>query len=439
MRHAKLLWPALLPAVFPAAAHAALPEWVRPFSDISAGNTAWLLTATGLVLFMTIPGLALFYAGMVRKKNILATMMQSLGVASLVAVLWVVVGYSIAFTPNNGFIGGLDRLFLMGMDIWTAEETLTIYPGADSIPEPVFMTFQMTFAIISTAILTGSFAERIKFSALLWFAGLWVLLVYAPTAHWVWESGGWLAGHGVLDYAGGTVVHINAGMAGLVGAVILGRRIGHGREAMPPANLSLTLMGAAMIWVGWFGFNAGSALAADARAGMALAVTQIAAAVGALTWVLCEVLHRRKPSALGWASGAVSGLVGITPAAGFVNVPGALVIGIVTGAACYWSVTILKRKLGYDDTLDAFGIHGFGGIVGAVLTGLVFSGSISGLEISIWRQTGIQMLGAVITIVYSGAVSFILLKILDKTIGLRVTDTHERVGLDISLHGERLE
>ena len=426
-------------AAMPIWAHAELTDWVKPFSDVSAGDTAWILVSAALVLFMTLPGLALFYAGMVRKKNILGTMMQSFAVAALVSVLWMVIGYSIAFTPNNGFFGGLERVFLNGMNVWSGEEKLTIHPNAGSLPESVFMSFQMMFAIISTAILTGSFAERVKFSALLWFAGIWVLLVYAPTAHWVWEGGGWLANHGVLDYAGGTVVHINAGIAGLVGALMLGKRIGYGKEAMPPANLSLTLIGAAMLWVGWMGFNAGSAVAADARAGMAFATTQVATAAAALTWMLCERIAHQKPSALGWASGAVSGLVGITPAAGFVNVQGALIIGIVTTIGCFWAVTMLKRKLGYDDTLDAFGIHGVGGIIGGVLTGLLFSVSISGVEATVAHQTLIQVLGIVITVVYSGIVSFIVLKILDKTIGLRIERDDEREGLDLSQHGERIE
>ncbi len=350
-----------------------------------------------------------------------------------------VIGYSIAFTPNNGLIGGLGRVFLNGMDVWSKQEMLTIYPGASSIPEPVFMMFQMTFAIISTAIITGALAERIKFSALLWFSGVWMLLVYAPTAHWVWESGGWLAGHGVLDYAGGTVVHINAGIAGLVGALMLGKRIGYGREAMPPANLTLTLIGAGLLWFGWFGFNAGSALAADARAAMAMATTQIATVVAALAWLLCEKAAGQKPSALGLASGAISGLVGITPAAGFVNAQAAAIIGAVTAAACFWAVTGLKRKLRYDDSLDAFGIHGIGGIVGALLTGVLFSSSISGVTTGGFKQFGIQVLGIIITVVYSSISSFLILKVLDKTMGLRVEHEQEIEGLDLSQHGERIE
>lgn len=420
---------------FSSLARAADLEWVRPFSDIDSGDTAWILVSALLVLFMTIPGLALFYAGMVRKKNILATMLQSFAVAALVAILWVVIGYSIAFTPGNAFLGGMGRFMLNGLNVWQENQTLTIYPGASSIPESVFMVFQMAFAIISAAIITGSFAERIKFSALLWFVGVWLLLVYAPTAHWVWAEGGWLADHGVLDFAGGTVVHINAGVAGLVGALLLGRRLGYGKESLAPANLSLTLIGTAMLWVGWFGFNAGSTFSANAIAGMAMLNTQIAAAMGALAWMLCEKISRHKPSALGFASGAVAGLVGITPAAGFVGPKGALAIGILTPVVCFFAVTQLKFWLKYDDTLDAFGIHGVGGMVGALLTAVFFSSNLSDMSASI----GVQVVGVLITVVYSALISFVILKIIDKTIGLRVDADEERQGLDISSHGERLE
>lgn len=420
---------------FSSLARAADLEWVRPFSDIDSGDTAWILVSALLVLFMTIPGLALFYAGMVRKKNILATMLQSFAVAALVAILWVVIGYSIAFTPGNAFLGGMGRFMLNGLNVWQENQTLTIYPGASSIPESVFMVFQMAFAIISAAIITGSFAERIKFSALLWFVGVWLLLVYAPTAHWVWAEGGWLADHGVLDFAGGTVVHINAGVAGLVGALLLGRRLGYGKESLAPANLSLTLIGTAMLWIGWFGFNAGSTFSANAIAGMAMLNTQIAAAMGALAWMLCEKISRHKPSALGFASGAIAGLVGITPAAGFVGPKGALAIGILTPVVCFFAVTQLKFWLKYDDTLDAFGIHGVGGMVGALLTAVFFSSNLSDMSASI----GVQVVGVLITVVYSALISFVILKIIDKTVGLRVDADEERQGLDISSHGERLE
>ncbi|MEE3608427.1 ammonium transporter [Avibacterium paragallinarum] len=421
---------------FPLTSHAALSGWVQPFSVISAGDTAWVMLSTILVLFMTIPGLALFYAGMVRKKNILSVMVQSFAACSLIAVIWFVCGYSLAFTPNNAFIGGLDRLFLHGLNVFTAQEQLTVYPGASTIPESVFMLFQMAFAIIAGAIMTGAFAERMKFSAVLIFVGLWTLLVYVPTAHWVWGIGGWLAEDGVLDYAGGTVIHINAGVAGLCAAMFIGKRIGYGKDAMPPYNLTLTLIGCAMLWIGWFGFNAGSALAADSRAGMAMVTTQISAAVGALAWILCEACYRHKPSALGLASGAVAGLVGITPAAGFVDAQSAVFIGFITCVICFFSVTKLKYKLGYDDSLDAFGIHGIGGIVGAVLTGIFVSADITGSEgASLW----IQIESVLITLVYSSAVSFALLWGMSKFMTLRVERDEERQGLDLTSHGERLE
>ncbi|WKW19469.1 ammonium transporter [Campylobacter fetus subsp. fetus] len=409
-------------------------DWVVSFDKIDSGNTAWLLISTSLVLFMTIPGIALFYAGMVRKKNILATMMQSFTTVAMVSVLWMIIGYSIAFTNGNPFIGGFDRLFLNGVSVVSSEQTLTVHPNASSIPESVFIVFQMTFAIISCAIITGSFAERVKFSSLMIFIAIWVLVVYAPTAHWVWESNGWLAHHGVLDYAGGTVVHINAGVAGLVGAIILKPRLGYKKEVMPPHNLVLTLIGVAMLWFGWFGFNAGSALAADARAAMAMLVTQVATAIGAITWLFFEMIHKNKPSALGFASGAVCGLVGITPAAGYVNASGALAIGIISSGICYYVITVIKRKFNYDDSLDAFGIHGIGGIIGAILTAVFCDESISAATSSI----KIQIIGVAITVVYSGIASYIILKIIDKTIGLRVSKDEEREGLDIASHGERL-
>lgn len=410
-------------------------DWLHPISEINAGDTTWVMVATILVLFMTIPGLALFYGGMVRKKNVLATMMASFASCCLIALIWVIFGYSFAFTPNNGFIGSTDRLFLHGLDLFSEEGKLTIYPGASSIPESVFMLFQMAFAIIAGAIITGAFAERMKFSALLAFVGLWSALIYVPTAHWIWGLDGWLASDGVLDYAGGTVIHINAGIAGLVAAIMIGKRVGYGREVMTPHNLVLTLIGTAMLWIGWFGFNAGSALAADARAGMALATTQVATVAAAFTWIIIEVILRHKPSALGLASGAIAGLVGITPAAGFVSVQSALFIGIITSAICFVAATKLKYWLGYDDTLDAFGIHGIGGIVGAILTGVFVSKDISGTDTTLWIQTE----SVLITIAYSAIGSFILLKLIDKTIGLRVEYEDERKGLDLVLHGERVE
>ncbi|MFN3594955.1 MAG: ammonium transporter [Thiobacillaceae bacterium] len=406
---------------------------------LDAGNTAWMLTATALVLFMTIPGLALFYGGMVRKKNVLGTMMQSFAIAALVSVLWMVVGYSLAFstagmekgvTNLNSFIGGLDKAFLAGLTM----DSLT-----GSIPESVFMTFQMTFAIITPALLAGAYAERMKFSAMLVFTALWSLFVYAPVAHMVWAGdGGLFWDMGVLDFAGGTVVHINAGVAGLVAAYVLGPRIGYGREALMPHNLTLTITGAAMLWVGWFGFNAGSALAADGRAGMAMAVTQIATAAAALAWMFAEWVAKGKPSVLGIASGAVGGLVAITPASGFVGPTGALVIGLVAGVACYWGASALKRALKYDDSLDAFGVHGVGGIVGALLTGVFAVEAIGGTAGSL-DQFMIQLWGVLITIVFTAVMTYILLKVLDRVMGLRLTEEQEREGLDIALHGERVE
>lgn len=419
----------------PFSASADTSDWLRSISELSAGDTTWVMVATILVLFMTIPGLALFYGGMVRKKNVLATMMGSFASCCLIALIWVIFGYSLAFTPNNGFIGGTERLFFQGLDLFSAEGKLSIYPGAPTIPESVFMLFQMAFAIIAGAIITGAFAERMKFSALLTFVGLWSALIYVPTAHWVWGLDGWLASDGVLDYAGGTVIHINAGIAGLVAAMMIGKRVGYGREVMMPHNLVLTLIGTAMLWVGWFGFNAGSALAADARAGMALATTQVAAVAAAFTWTIIEAILGHKPSALGLASGAIAGLVGITPAAGFVSVQSALFIGVITSAICFVSATKLKYWLGYDDTLDAFGIHGVGGIVGAVLTGVFVSTDISGTDTTLWIQTQ----SVIITVIYSTIGSFILLKLIDKTIGLRVEYEDERKGLDLVLHGERVE
>ena len=425
---------AAAPAAAPEAAPVAAPV---PEPKLDSGNTAWMLTATALVLFMTIPGLALFYGGMVRKKNVLATMMQSFAITALITVIWMVAGYSLAFAPGGPFIGGLDKLFLHGVDL----NSLTGVAGAN-IPETVFVIFQMTFAIITPALITGAFADRMKFSAMLWFMGIWSLVVYAPITHWVWEAGGWLFTKGILDYAGGTVVHINAGIAGLVVAIMLGKRVGYGKEAMAPHNLVLTIIGAAMLWVGWFGFNAGSALAADGRAGMAMAVTQIATAAAALAWMLAEWMGKGKPSVLGIASGAVAGLVAITPASGFVGPMGALAIGLAAGVMCFWGATSLKRMLGYDDSLDAFGVHGIGGIVGAILTG-VFAvkdiGGTAGMLEGNGGQVMIQVIGVGATMAYTAVASFIILKVIDMVIGLRVSEEEEREGLDVSLHGERVE
>lgn len=402
---------------------------------INSGDTAWMLTSTALVLFMTIPGLALFYGGMVRKKNVLATLMQSFAITALVTVLWAVVGYSLAFTVGNPYIGDLSRFMLDGMVYMKDAGKLAVHPLAGTIPESVFMTFQMTFAIITPALITGAFAERMKFSAMLVFMALWSLLVYVPVAHWVWAPGGWMGDKGVLDFAGGTVVHINAGVAGLVTALVLGKRVGYGKEVMAPHNLILTLVGASMLWVGWFGFNAGSAGAADGRAGMAMVTTQVATAMAALAWMFAEWATKKKPSVLGIASGAVAGLVAITPAAGFVDVKGALIIGLAAGVVCFWGATGLKHMMGYDDSLDAFGVHGVGGILGALLTGIFAVKDIGGADGSLATQA----LGVGVTIVYCGIVTFILLKLVNLAIGLRVAEDEEREGLDVVLHGERVE
>jgi Amt family ammonium transporter len=424
------------PAAAPAAAPPAPTTPVLVGADkISGGDTAWLLTSTALVLMMTIPGLALFYGGMVRKKNVLATLMQSFAITCLVTVLWVIAGYSLAFMPGGSFIGSLDRLFLNGMLFQKEAGKLTVSHLATTVPESVYMMFQMTFAIITPALIAGAFADRMKFSAMLWFMGLWSLLIYSPIAHMMWEPSGFWAAKGVLDFAGGTVVHINAGIAGLVCALVLGKRLGYGREPMAPHNLTLTLIGASMLWVGWFGFNAGSAVAADGRAGMAMFVTQFATAAAALAWMFTEWVTKGKPSVLGIASGAVAGLVAITPASGFVGAFGALVIGIAAGVVCFFAATTVKRAFGYDDSLDAFGVHCIGGIVGALLTGVFNVKAISGADADLLVQLGAVMT----TLVYSGVGSFIILKVIDMVVGLRVSEEEEREGLDISLHGERVE
>ncbi len=423
------------PAAAPAAAPPAPTEPQLVAADkINSGDTAWMLTSTALVLLMTIPGLALFYGGMVRKKSVLATLMQSFAITCLVTILWVICGYSLAFMPGGEFVGSLDRLFLKGMLFQKEAGKLTVSHLGLTIPESVYMTFQMTFAIITPALICGAFADRMKFSAMLWFMGLWSVLIYSPIAHMMWEPSGYWATKGVLDFAGGTVVHINAGIAALVCALVLGKRIGYGKEAMAPHNLTLTVTGAALLWVGWFGFNAGSAVAADGRAGMAMVVTQLATAVAALAWMFTEWSVKGKPSVLGIASGAVAGLVAITPASGFVGVMGAFVIGIAAGVLCFFAATSVKKAFGYDDSLDAFGVHCIGGIVGAILTGVFNVKEISGADADILVQLG----AVATTLVVSGVGSFIILKIIDMVIGLRVTDEQEREGLDISLHGERV-
>ncbi len=408
---------------------AVTPALAADAPKLDTGDTAWMLTSTALVLLMTIPGLALFYGGMVRKKNVLATCMQSFAITCLVTVLWTIIGYSLAFDAGNSVVGGLGKFMLKSM----GKDTLS-----GTIPESVFMTFQMTFAIITPALITGAFADRMKFSAMLVFMTLWSLLVYSPICHWVW-GGGFLGGAGVLDFAGGTVVHINAGVAGLVCALVLGKRLGYREENMAPHNLVLSLIGASLLWVGWFGFNAGSAVAANGSAGMAMAVTQIATAAAALAWMFVEWAFVGKPSVLGIISGAVAGLVAITPASGFVGPGGALVIGIVAGAGCWWSASKLKLMIGYDDSLDAFGVHAVGGAIGAILTG-VFAvkaiGGTAGMLEGNTAQVGLQFYGVAVTVVYDAIATFILLKIVDVIIGLRVDAETERDGLDLNLHGE---
>ncbi len=416
------------PAPAPAAA---------PAPTLNSGDTAWMLTSTALVLMMTIPGLALFYGGMVRKMNVLAITMQSFAVTCIVTVLWTIVGYSLAFRTNadasmNMFIGGLDRFLLNGMGSDALQGT---------IPESVFMCFQMTFAIITPALITGAFADRMKYSAMFVFMCLWSVLVYSPIAHWVW-GGGFLQGAGVLDFAGGTVVHIDAGVAGLVTCLVIGKRKGLGVENMSPHNLVLSLIGASLLWVGWFGFNAGSAVAANGSAGMAMAVTQIATATAALAWSFTEWLLRGKPSVLGIVSGAVAGLVAITPASGFVSPIGALVIGVAAGVGCYWGAMSLKPMFGYDDSLDAFGVHAVGGVIGALLTGVFAVKAIGGTAGVLEGNTGqflIQCEGVLCTIVYDAIGTFIILKIVDMLIGLRVSEDAEREGLDLALHGEAVQ
>ncbi len=402
---------------------------------ISSGDTAWMLTSTVLVLLMTLPGLALFYGGMVRKKNILSTLMQTFAITCVVSLLWWAIGYSWAFTPGSAFLGGSSRLFMNGMVFMKEAGKLSASHLALTIPESVYSMFQLTFACITPALICGAFAERMKFSAMLIFMSVWSLAVYAPIAHWVWEPSGWLSARGLLDYAGGTVVHINAGIAALVAALVLGKRVGYGREPMAPHNLILTVIGASLLWVGWFGFNAGSAGAADGRAGMAMVTTQLATAAAAIAWMFAEWILKKKPSVLGIASGAVAGLVAITPASGFVGPTPAVIIGLIAGVVCFFSATTLKHALGYDDSLDAFGVHCVGGIVGALLTGVFASKEISGVDGSVMTQ----LLGVGATLIYGGISSYIILKLIDLTIGLRVAEDEEREGLDVSLHGERVD
>lgn len=410
---------------------------------LNSGDTAWMLISTALVLLMTIPGLALFYGGMVRAKNVLSIMMQCFAITGLITILWVVYGYSLAFDTAgmekgvlnfNSFVGGLDKAFLSGLTADGLTSATALFPKS------VFITFQMTFAIITPALIVGAFAERMKFSAMLIFMAVWFTVVYAPIAHMVWSGDGALMWDwGVLDFAGGTVVHINAGIAGLVACLVLGKRKGYPTTPMAPHNLGYTLVGAAMLWIGWFGFNAGSAAAANGTAGMAMLVTQIATAAAALAWMFAEWITHGKPSALGIASGVVAGLVAITPAAGTAGPMGALVIGLASGVICFFAATSLKRALKYDDSLDAFGVHAVGGIVGALLTGIFAAPSLGGFGSveDIGAQFFVQFKGVAFTVVYTAVVTFVILKVLDLVMGLRVTEEEEAVGLDLALHNER--
>ena len=409
----------------------AAPRVAWAQDGLDTGDTSWMLTSSVLVLFMTIPGLSLFYAGLVRSKNVLSVMMQCFAITCLITVLWTLYAYGLAFGDGgslNAFVG-LGKFVLSDV----SRDALN-----GTIPETVFQMFQLTFAIITPALIVGAFAERLKFSAMLWFMALWVTFVYAPIAHWVW-GGGWLGEMGVLDFAGGTVVHINAGVAALVICVVLGKRTGYPATPMAPNSLVLTVVGASMLWVGWFGFNAGSQLAADGIAGMAMAVTHICTATAALTWMVAEWLNHGKPSALGIATGAVAGLVAITPASGYVGPLGALGIGVAAGVLCYLAVNRVRPSFGYDDSLDVFGVHGVGGFVGAILTGVFATEALggTGLEGSVGGQLGLQFIGAAATIVYCGVVTFVIVKILDATIGLRVDAEQEGDGLDLALHNER--
>jgi Amt family ammonium transporter len=430
-------------AVFVAAfaSFAATPAFAQP-SKIDAADTAWMIVATGLVLMMTLPGLALFYAGMVRKKNVLATMAQSLAAIAVCSILWAAIGYSLAFSGDGPLIGSFSRLLLRGIGMDTTS------PLASTIPEILFMIYQMTFAVITVALVGGSVADRMRFSAFLWFAVGWLLLVYVPLAHWVW-GGGFLQAAGLLDFAGGTVVHLNAGVAGLVAAYMVGSRRGYGSENLAPYDLSLAVIGTGLLWVGWFGFNGGSALGAGSRAVFAIVATHLAACAGALTWGAIEWWTRRKPSVLGMISGAVAGLGTITPASGYVLPWHGVVIGVIAGAVCFWACTKLKQKLGYDDSLDVFGVHGIGGLTGTLLTGVFAAAAVSvgpdtpnglpGLLEGNPGQVLIQLYGVAVTVVWSGGLTWALLKLIDLYVPVRVSPQAEVEGLDISQHGEALQ
>jgi Amt family ammonium transporter len=413
----------------------ALAQGAGQPAKIDAADTAWMISATALVLMMSLPGLALFYSGMVRKKNVLATMAQTFAAVGIGSILWVVIGYSLTFVGDGPVIGTFERIMLNGMGL------NTISPLAKTIPESVFMLYQMTFAVITVALVAGSVADRMRFSAFLWFGAGWMLLVYVPIAHWVW-GGGFLAAAGTIDFAGGLVVHLNAGIAGLVACVMLGKRRGYGSENLAPFDLSLAVIGTGLLWVGWFGFNGGSALGANGRAGFAILATHLAACAGVLTWMLLEWFDRGKPSVLGMISGAVAGLGTITPASGFVLPWHGIVIGIAAGAICYWACTKLKTKLGYDDSLDVFGVHGIGGATGTILAGVFAVSAVGDASGLIEGQSNLllsQLYGVGVTLVWSGLATFVLLKVIGFFLPLRVRDEDERMGLDLSLHGEALQ
>jgi Amt family ammonium transporter len=428
------------PAMAEAAPAEAAPAEAAPAPVPDKGDTAWMMLSTLLVILMIIPGVALFYGGLVRAKNMLSVLTQVMAIFCMISILWAVYGYSLAFGDGgslNWMIGDLNKMFLAGI---TADSTAATFTDGVVIPELVFVAFQLTFAAITVALIVGGLAERVKFSALMVFGALWFTFSYLPITHMVWATGGYLFEAGDLDFAGGTVVHINAGIAALVGAIVLGKRVGYGRDAMPPHNLPMTMIGASLLWVGWFGFNAGSNLEATGGAGLAFINTILATAAAGMTWMLAEWMMRGKPSMLGLASGVVAGLVAITPAAGLIGTMGAIVLGGIAGVVCLWGVTGLKKALGYDDSLDVFGIHGIGGIIGAIGTGIFVSTSLGGVGIddySMGGQVVTQATGVLITIVWSGVVSLVLFKLIDMTMGLRVSEEQEREGLDTASHGER--
>ncbi|WP_417033953.1 ammonium transporter [Comamonas kerstersii] len=404
------------------------------FAEISGADTAWVLVSAALVLLMTLPGVALFYAGMVRRKNVLDTLAAVLGTACAVSVVWFAVGYSLAFTPGSAWIGGLDRLWFGGLDYQLLMQQVAINPIAPRIPEAAYAIFQMTFAIITAALIVGALVERMRFGALMLFMLLWSLFVYVPVAHWVWEPNGWLARMGALDFAGGAVVHVNAGAAGLACACYLGRRTGYGREPFQPYNLGWTMLGSSLLWIGWFGFNGGSALAADGRAALAMVVTHLAAACGGIGWALGEWLFHRRISLLGLCSGLVAGLVAVTPAAGYVSMASGAVIGLIAGLVCYWGATGFKRWLGADDALDVFGVHGLGGMVGALLTGVFASYTIAGVHGNVLAQA----VAVVVVAVLSFVATCVLMWVTDRIIAVRVDVHDEQMGLDISQHREQV-